>query len=127
MCGFLAGLREGEIGKFLITVRRQPVNSAGLGSFAEKIPDRNGYQGPALIEIETVADRFVRLIIGILLPETSLIRNCNQVRAGGDFRLRSLREVGDGLRTKIRSSHATAGKQFVEGRHAKCVSRQIRN
>jgi hypothetical protein len=40
---------------------------------------------PALTEIETVAGRFVRLIVGTGLPETSMIRIRNQVRAGGDY------------------------------------------
>ena len=40
---------------------------------------------PALVEIETVAGRFVRLIIGGGFPETSLVRLRNQIRAGGDY------------------------------------------
>lgn len=40
---------------------------------------------PSLTEIETVAGRFVRLVVGGGLPETSLIRMRNQVRAGGDY------------------------------------------
>ena len=42
-------------------------------------------QEPALTEIDTVAGRFVRLIVGGGLPETSLIRIRNQIRAGGDY------------------------------------------
>jgi hypothetical protein len=40
---------------------------------------------PALTEIETVAGRFVRLVVGGGLPESSLIRMRNQIRAGGDY------------------------------------------
>jgi hypothetical protein len=40
---------------------------------------------PSLTELETVAGRFVRLVIGGGLPESSLIRMRNEVRAGGDY------------------------------------------
>lgn len=51
----------------------------------KKYPAILSGQEPSLSEIETVAGRFVRLIVGGGLPETSLIRMRNQVRAGGDY------------------------------------------
>lgn len=51
----------------------------------KKYPSALRNHEPALMEIETVAGRFVRLIVGPGLPETSLIRLRNQVRTGGDY------------------------------------------
>jgi hypothetical protein len=44
-----------------------------------------GGHEPALIEIETVAGRFVRLFVGGGFPESSLVTLRNQIRAGGDY------------------------------------------
>lgn len=51
----------------------------------KKYPSVLAGHEPALTEIDTVAGRFVRLIVGGGLPETSLIRIRNQIRAGGDY------------------------------------------
>jgi hypothetical protein len=51
----------------------------------KKYPSVLAGQEPALTEINTVAGRFVRLIVGGGLPETSLIRIRNQIRSGGDY------------------------------------------
>lgn len=51
----------------------------------DKYPSVLGGHEPALVEIETVAGRFVRLIIGGGFPETTLVRLRNQIRAGGDY------------------------------------------
>lgn len=62
---------------------------------------------PILVEVETVAGRFVRLIAGAGLPETSLIRLRDQVRAGGDYAMImpiQRRDGGSGGSTKKNST-----------------------
>lgn len=68
----------------------------------DKYPSVLGGHEPALVEIETVAGRFVRLIFGGGFPETTLVRLRNQIRAGGDYAmimpvpLGATRSPGDG-------------------------------
>lgn len=66
-------------------------------------------QRPVLIEIETVAGRFVRLIIGGGSPESSLIRMRNQVRAGGDYAMIMPVRLGMTLAPKPRTRKPAPG------------------
>lgn len=50
-----------------------------------RYPSVLGGHEPVLIEIETVAGRFVRLFVAGGFPEAALVTLRNQIRAGGDY------------------------------------------
>ncbi len=72
-------------GLHLASYKTHEAARRGWEVLLNKYPSVLGGHEPALVEIETVAGRFVRLIIGGGFPETSLVRLRNQIRAGGDY------------------------------------------
>lgn len=76
---------HGERGVHLASYKTHEAALAGWEVLQSRYRTALGSEPPTLVEVETVAGRFVRLFVGAGLPEKELLKIRDTVRRGGDY------------------------------------------